>query len=229
MKLVLLRHGQSIYNLEKRFTGWTDVPLTKKGIEEAKNAGKLLKTNNFKFDKAYTSKLKRAIDTLTYVKEEMQADIEITYAYELNERHYGALQGLKHSEMEEKYSKEQVLKWRRSYDERPPLLKEEDPRNPQKDPKYKDINKDNLPFGESLKDTLKRAVKYYNEEISPNLKEGKDILIVAHGNSLRALIKHIENISDEDILKVEIPTGIPYVYELDESLKIKSKHILKGE
>lgn len=229
MKLVLLRHGQSIYNLEKRFTGWTDVPLTEKGIEEAKKAGKLLKINNFKFDKAYTSRLKRAIDTLNYVKDQMQTELKVTYAYELNERHYGALQGLKHSEMEEKYSKEQVLKWRRSYDVRPPLLKEEDKRNPKNDLKYKDINKDNLPLGESLKDTLKRVLKYYNEEISPNLKEGKDILIVAHGNSLRALIKHLESISDEDILKVEIPTGVPYVYELDENLKLKNKYILQGE
>lgn len=226
MKLVLLRHGQSVYNLEKKFCGWTDVPLTPKGVEEAKYAGQLLKKENIHFDKAYTSVLKRAIYTLKYTLEEMNENINIITDWRLNERHYGALQGLKHCDMEEKYGKEKVHQWRRSYALRPPLLKEDDPRNSQNDNLYKNIKKNEIPLGESLQDTLKRTVKFYKENIEKELKKGENILIVAHGNSLRSLIKYLENISDEDIINIEIATGVPYIYELDRNLKIINKYHL---
>ena len=226
MKLVLLRHGQSTFNLEKRFCGWTDVPLTEKGIIEAKEAGKMMKKNNLKFDIVYTSVLKRAIDTLRYVLEEMHENIPVIYDWHLNEKSYGALQGITHKEMELKFGKDQVHLWRRSYEERPPALSEDDPRYPGNDAKYKNISKEKLPYTESLKDTLERTYSYFNRIIVPELKKGKNVLVVAHGNSLRALIKYLEGLSSEEIINFELKTGIPYVYELDSQLKIVDKYFL---
>lgn len=226
MKLVLLRHGQSTWNKENKFTGWTDVDLTEQGIEEAKEAGKLLKQENIIFDIAFTSVLKRAINTLNYVLNEMKLDIPIKYSYKLNERHYGALQGLNKDETRKKYGEKQVRLWRRSADVRPPKVEETDPRFPGNDEKYKDISKDELPLTENLLDTIDRVVEYYNEEIKPELLKNKNVIISAHGNSLRALIKYLENISDEEIMKIEIPTGQPYVYELDNNLNIVKKYYL---
>ncbi len=227
MKLVLLRHGESVWNKENRFTGWTDVELSEKGIMEAKEAGKILKKNNFTFDLAYTSVLKRASDTLKYVLKEMDIDIPIIYDYHLNERHYGALQGLNKDETRKKYGDEQVLLWRRSADVRPPALTYDDSRFPGNDIKYKDVPTEDLPLTENLNDTIKRVSVYFEKEIKKNLLNGKDILIVAHGNSIRALIKYFENLSDEEIIKFEIGTGISYVYEFDNSLNILKKYILK--
>ena len=226
MKLVLLRHGQSIWNKENKFTGWTDVPLSDNGIREAKEAGRLLKDNNFNFDIAYTSVLKRAIDTLDITLKEMNINVPIIYDYHLNERHYGALQGLNKDETRKKYGDEQVLLWRRSADVRPPALNKEDPRYPGNDPKYKDIPEEELPFTENLNDTIKRTSTYFEEEIKPKLKDN-NVLIVAHGNSLRGLIKYLENLTDEEIIGFEIPTGVPYVYELDSNLNIIKKYFLK--
>ncbi len=226
MKLVLLRHGQSLWNKENKFTGWTDIDLSKKGIEEAKEAGKLLKQNDFIFDIAFTSVLKRAINTLNYALKEMDQDIPIKYSYKLNERHYGTLQGLNKDETRKKYGEEQVHIWRRSADVRPPALTITDPRFPGNDEKYKDIPKDKLPTTENLLDTIDRVVEYYNEEIKPELLKNKNVIISAHGNSLRALIKYLENISDEEIMNLEIPTGKPYVYELDDNLNILKKYYL---
>ena len=227
MKLVLLRHGESVWNKENRFTGWTDVELSEKGIMEAKEAGKILKKNNFTFDLAYTSVLKRASDTLKYVLKEMDIDIPIIYDYHLNERHYGALQGLNKDETRKKYGDEQVLLWRRSADVRPPALTYDDSRFPGNDIKYKDVPTEDLPLTENLNDTIKRVSVYFEKEIKKNLLNGKDILIVAHGNSILALIKYFENLSDEEIIKFEIGTGISYVYEFDNSLNILKKYILK--
>ena len=226
MKLVLLRHGQSVWNLENKFTGWTDVGLSDKGIEEAKEAGRKLKENNFKFDVAYTSVLKRANDTLEYVKKQLNAEIPTFYSWKLNERHYGALQGLNKDETREKYGEKQVKLWRRSVDVRPPALTIDDPRYSGNDPKYKSLAKEDIPLTENLADTIKRTVSYYEEAIKPSLQEKKDVLVVAHGNSLRGLIKYLENISDEDIIEFELPTGVPYVYELADDLKIKNKYFL---
>lgn len=226
MKLILLRHGQSIWNKENKFTGWTDVDLSEKGIKEAKEAGKLLKENNITFDIAFTSVLKRAINTLNYVLEETNLNVPVKYSYKLNERHYGALQGLNKDETRQKYGDEQVHIWRRSADVRPPELEKNDPRFPGNDEKYKDVPKAKLPTTENLLDTINRVVEYYNEEVKPELQNGKNVIISAHGNSLRALIKHLENISDEEIMNVEIPTGKPYVYELDEELNIIKKYYL---
>ncbi len=226
MKLVLLRHGESVWNKENRFTGWTDVELSEKGIEEAKTAGKTLKQNNFTFDIAFTSVLKRANDTLKYVLDALNQDIPIKYSYKLNERHYGALQGLNKDEMKLKYGEKQVQLWRRSADVRPPALDLNDKRHPKYDSKYQDIPIDKLPCTEHLLDTLKRVTEYYESDIKPELINGKDVLIVAHGNSLRALIKYLENISNDDIMKLEIPTGKPYVYELDNNLNIINKYYL---
>lgn len=217
IKLVLVRHGQSTWNLENKFTGWTDVGLSEKGILEAEEAGKILKKNGFHFDLAYTSVLRRAIDTLNIILREMVEEPEIRESYKLNERHYGALQGLNKDETRKKYGDEQVRLWRRSADVRPPALTRDDPRYPGNDPRYKGI--DNLPLTENLLDTVKRVVEYYNEEIKNNLK-GHHVIIVAHGNSLRGLIKYLDNVSDEDIVNIEIPTGKPICYEFNDDLQV---------
>ena len=227
MKLVLVRHGQSVWNLENRFTGWTDVELSDNGIKEAKEAGKLLKENEFTFDVAYTSVLKRANETLNIILKELgEENIPIHYSWKLNERHYGALQGLNKDDTRKKYGDEQVKIWRRSAFVRPPLLNEEDDRYPGMDDKYKDLKKSELPLGECLMDTLKRVIDYYETEIKKSLLSGQNVIIAAHGNSLRALIKYLEDISNDDIMNVEIPTGKPYVYELDDNLNIINKYYL---
>lgn len=227
MKLVLVRHGQSVWNLENRFTGWTDVELSNNGIKEAKEAGKLLKENEFTFDVAYTSVLKRANETLNIILKELgEENIPIHYSWKLNERHYGALQGLNKDDTRKKYGDEQVKIWRRSAFVKPPLLNEEDDRYPGMDDKYKDLKKSELPLGECLMDTLKRVIDYYETEIKKSLLRGQNVIISAHGNSLRALIKYLEDISDDDIMNVEIPTGKPYVYELDDNLNIINKYYL---
>ena len=227
MKLVLLRHGESVWNKENRFTGWTDVDLSENGVKEAENAGKLLKEKGYTFDVSFTSVLKRANKTLEIVLKEMNLDIPVHYSYRLNERHYGALQGLNKDEMRKKFGEEQVHIWRRSYDVRPPELTKEDERYPGNDPKYKDLTPEELPLTECLKDTLERVLPYYNNEIKKHLENTENVLVVAHGNSLRSIIKYLENISDADIMSVEIPTGVPYVYELDDNLNIKEKYFLK--
>ena len=227
MKLVLLRHGESVWNKENRFTGWTDVDLSEKGVKEAENAGKLLKDKGYIFDVSFTSILKRANRTLEIVLKEMNLNIPVYYSYRLNERHYGALQGLNKDEMRKKFGDEQVHIWRRSNDVRPPELSKDDERYPGNDPKYKDLTPEELPLTECLKDTLERVLPYYNNEIKKHLENKENVLVVAHGNSLRSIIKYLENISDEDIMNVEIPTGIPYVYELDDNLTIKEKYFLK--
>ncbi len=220
IKLVLVRHGQSEWNLENRFTGWTDVELTEQGMKEAKEAGIALREQGFHFDLAYTSVLKRAEHTLDLILKEMgEENIEIKRNWRLNERHYGALQGLNKDETKEKYGTEQVLLWRRSTDVRPPELDVTDSRYPGNDPKYKDLTEDELPKTENLIDTIKRVTQYWNSDIEKSLKEGKNVIIVAHGNSLRGLMKYLDNISDEDIIKLEIQTGNPICYELDDNLK----------
>ena len=220
IKLVLLRHGQSTWNKENRFTGWTDVPLTEQGIHEAKDAAKTLKENNYDFDIVFTSVLKRATDTTDIVIREMNLrNAKIEKDWHLNERHYGALQGLNKSEMAAKYGEKQVLLWRRSYDVKPPLLEEGDDRNPAKDKLYKNIDKKNIPLSESLKDCVGRVRPYWENRIIPKLKNGKKVLVSASGNSLRALVKLFDNISDKEIVEFNIPTGVPLVYELDDKLK----------
>ncbi len=228
VKLVLVRHGQSVWNLENKFTGWTDVELSKQGISEAKEAGKILKNQGFHFDLAYTSVLKRAEDTLDYILKEMnEENIDIKRSWKLNERHYGALQGLNKDETKKEYGEEQVLLWRRSVDVRPPKLNENDSRYPGNDPKYKDLNKEEIPKTENLMDTIKRVVEYWNKEIKLEIEKGKKIIIVAHGNSLRGLIKYLDDISDEDIIKLELQTGNPICYELDDNLKPIRHYYLK--
>lgn len=227
IKLILVRHGQSTYNKKNLFTGWLDVGLTLQGIQEAKKAGKIIKNNNLTFDIAYTSELKRAQKTLEYILKEInQKNIPVIKTYKLNERHYGALQGLNKDEMKKKFGEEQVNLWRRSLYEKPPELSKKDKTYPGNDPKYKNI-KEELPTSESLYDTMLRVSDYYENEIITKLKENKKILIVAHGNSLRALIKYLDNISDDDIMKLEIPTGEPICYELDEELKPIRHYYLK--
>lgn len=228
IKLVLVRHGQSIWNLENKFTGWTDVGLSSNGVNEAIEAGKVLKEKGFTFDLAYTSVLKRAEDTLTYILKEMnEENIEIRRSWKLNERHYGALQGLNKDETRKKYGDEQVLLWRRSATVRPPELELTDPRYPGNDPKYSNLTKEELPRTENLVDTIKRVVEYFKEEIEPELKNNKKIIIVAHGNSLRGLIKYLDNISDEDIISLELETGNPICYELEDDLKPIKHYYLK--
>ncbi len=230
IQLVLIRHGESQWNLENRFTGWTDVDLTAKGMAEARQGGLLLKENGFRFDMAFTSVLKRAIKTLDLVLDELdQLWIPVTKSWKLNERHYGALQGLNKAETAAKYGEEQVHIWRRSYDIPPPALTEEDPRYPGKDPRYAGLTKQELPLFESLKDTVERFIPYWEHAIVPRIREGKKLVLSAHGNSLRALIKHLDHISDEEIPGVEIPTGIPLVYELDESLQPVRKYYLGNQ
>jgi len=229
-KIVLLRHGESVWNKENRFTGWTDVDLTEKGVEEGKEAGKTLMENGFSFELAFTSYLIRANKTLELTLKVMGLEnIPVEKSWRLNERHYGALQGLNKSETAEKHGEDQVLIWRRSYDISPPALKKTDKRYPGNDPLYKDVDKNDLPLTECLKDTVERFLPYWNEKIVPTIKDGKKIIIAAHGNSLRALVKHLDNISDSEILKVNIPTGLPLVYELDENLKPTDRYYLGDE
>lgn len=229
IKLVLLRHGESIWNKENRFTGWTDVELSEKGIREAKEAGAILKREGYVFDMAFSSVLKRANDTLKIVLQELgKENIEINRSWRLNERHYGALQGLEKSETARRYGEEQVLLWRRSYDIRPPALSKDDERYPGKDKLYEDLREEELPLGECLKDTVERFLPFWYEQVLPKLMQGRHIIIAAHGNSLRALVKYLDDVTDEDIVKVNIPTGIPLVYELDNELK-PIKHYYLGD
>jgi 2,3-bisphosphoglycerate-dependent phosphoglycerate mutase len=229
IKLVLLRHGESIWNKENRFTGWTDVDLSERGIAEAKNAATVLKEGGYTFDIAFTSVLKRAIRTLWIVLDEMDLMwIPVHRSWRLNERHYGALQGLNKTEMSTKYGEEQVLLWRRSYDIRPPALEPTDERNPGNDPRYEELERNDVPLTESLKDTVARVLPYWHDTLEPAIKSGKRTIISAHGNSLRGLVKHFDKISDEDIIRLNIPTGIPLVYELDSQLK-PIKHYYLGD
>ncbi|HEX6898331.1 MAG TPA: 2,3-diphosphoglycerate-dependent phosphoglycerate mutase [Thermoanaerobaculia bacterium] len=220
IKLVLLRHGESIWNLENRFTGWTDVDLTPKGLEEAKEAARLLNEGGYTFDVAHTSVLKRAIRTLWIVMDGMDLMwLPVHRSWRLNERHYGALQGLNKAETAAQYGDQQVLIWRRSFSDPPPPLTPDDPRHPGHDRRYADIPKEELPLAESLKDTIARFLPYWHERIVPDLQAGKRVIIAAHGNSLRALVKHLDGIPDDEIVGLNIPTGIPLVYELDGDLK----------
>ena len=229
ISLVLLRHGESIWNKENRFTGWTDVELTEQGIGEANQAGKILKDKGYTFDMAFTSYLKRAIKTLWIVLEEMDLMwIPVVNSWRLNERHYGALQGLNKAEMTEKYGEEQVHIWRRSYDIRPPELEKDDSRYPGNDPMYRELTDQQLPVGECLKDTVARFLPYWHETIVPEVQKGKRILICAHGNSLRALVKYVDNVSEQEIPNLNIPTGVPLVYEFDENLKAL-RHFYLGD
>jgi len=226
-KLVLIRHGQSEWNKENRFTGWKDVDLSEQGKAEARAAGQLLKAEGYTFDEAYTSVLKRAIRTLWIVLDEMDLMwIPETKSWLLNERHYGALQGLNKAETAAQYGEEQVLVWRRSYDVLPTLLEETDERWLGRDPRYASIDPEMFPRAEALKETVERVVPYYQTEIAPRIKLGKRIIVAAHGNSLRALVKYLDTISDEDIVSRNIPTGIPLVYELDENLTPKKSYYL---
>lgn len=228
-KVVLLRHGESAWNKENRFTGWTDVDLTEKGINEASKAGKVLKENGFEFDIAFVSVLKRAMRTLWLALEQMdQLWIPWEKSWRLNERHYGGLQGLNKAETAAKHGEEQVLIWRRSYDVPPPPLEKTDNRYPGKLRVYSNVDPKDLPLTESLKDTVARFLPYWHEAIAPTIKSGKNVIIAAHGNSLRALVKYLDNMSEEDILKLNIPTGMPLVYELDEDLK-PIKHYYLGD
>jgi 2,3-bisphosphoglycerate-dependent phosphoglycerate mutase len=218
--IVLLRHGESIWNKENRFTGWTDVDLSEKGIEEAKEAARLLIEGGYTFDIAYTSVLKRGIRTLWIVLDKMDLMwIPIHRSWRLNERHYGALQGFYKSEMAAEVGEDQVLIWRRSYDIPPPELKTSDPRYPGNDNRYRDLKAEELPLAECLKDTIERVLPYWQENIVPTIKSGKKILISAHGNSLRALVKYLDSVPEDEIVKLNIPTGIPLIYELDQNLK----------
>jgi len=219
-KLVLLRHGESTWNMENRFTGWTDVDLSEKGAEEAREGGRVLDEQQYGFDIAYTSVLKRAIRTLWYVLDEMDLMwIPVVRDWRLNERHYGALQGLNKVEMAKKFGDEQVMVWRRSYDIRPPVLEETDVRNPANDPRYRGLKKEQIPLTECLKDTVDRFLPCWHDVIAPAIRSGKRVLIAAHGNSLRALVKYLDNISDSVIPGLNVPTGIPLVYELEDDLK----------
>ena len=228
-KIVFMRHGESTWNLENRFTGWTDVDLTEKGIKEAKTAGRVLKEAGFTFDVAYTSVLKRAIRTLWLALDEMDMMyLPVKNDWRLNERHYGALQGLDKAETAARFGDEQVLVWRRSYDTPPPALEESDERTSFNDPRYAGLAKEQIPLTECLKDTVARVMPAWDEEIAPAIRAGKKILISAHGNSLRAIIKMLDNISDSDIVGLNIPNGQPLVYELDENLK-PIKHYYLGD
>ena len=229
VKLVLLRHGESLWNLENRFTGWTDVDLTPKGEAEARSSGELLQDGGFEFDVIHTSVLTRAIRTMEICLKEMDvSDVLIMYNWRLNERHYGALQGLNKAETAEKFGEKQVHVWRRSYDTQPPELDLDDERHPRFDERYKNMSAENLPATECLKDTVGRFLPYWHEQIAPDIKSGKRVLIVAHGNSIRALVKYLDNISDEEIVGLNIPTGVPLVYELDDNLQA-IKHYYLGD
>lgn len=219
-KLVLIRHGESTWNLDNRFTGWTDVDLTETGIEQAKNAGRLLKAEGYDFDVAYTSVLKRATRTLWHVLDEMDRTwLPVVNNWRLNERHYGALQGLNKAEVAKQYGDDQVLIWRRSYDTPPPALEASDPRCERADIRYAKLQPDQIPLTECLKDTVARVLPFWDEALAPAILKGKRIVVAAHGNSIRALIKYLDNISDDDIVGLNIPNGIPLVYELDDNLK----------
>lgn len=225
--IVLIRHGESVWNMENRFTGWKDVPLSDRGHEEAIAAGKLLKAEGFTFDEAYTSVLKRAIRTLWHVMEQMDLMwVPVTRSWKLNERHYGALQGLNKAETAAKHGEDQVKVWRRSYDIPPPPLEMSDERWPGHDQRYAGLSDSELPVTECLKDTVERVVPYWTQEIAPKIRAGRRLVIAAHGNSLRALVKHLDAISDEDIVELNIPTGMPLVYELDAGLKPISRRYL---
>jgi len=229
VRLVLVRHGQSTWNLENLYTGWTDVDLSEQGLKEAHEGGRLLREGGYRFDMAYTSVLKRAIRTLWIVLDELdQMYIPVVNRWQLNERHYGALQGLNKAETAEKYGKEQVHLWRRSYDVPPPPLDSNDERHPRFDPRYANVDAADLPACESLELTLNRVLPLWENEIVPRLKRGEKILIAAHGNSLRALVKHLDNVSKEEIVELNIPTGIPLVYELDDDMK-PIKHYYLGD
>jgi 2,3-bisphosphoglycerate-dependent phosphoglycerate mutase len=227
--LALLRHGESIWNKENRFTGWTDVDLSEKGIEEARQAGEALKREGYNFDVAFTSVLKRAIRTLWIVLDAMDLMwVPVHMSWRLNERHYGSLQGLNKAETAARYGEEQVLKWRRSYDIRPPDLEKTDERYAGNDPRYKDMDEKNIPLAECLKDTVDRLLPYWHDVVAPVIRSGKKVIISAHGNSIRALIKYLDWVSEENIVGLNIPTGIPLIYELDEGLK-PVKHFYLGD
>ena len=227
IKLVLLRHGQSVWNKANKFTGWTDVELSEQGVEEAKTSGRRLAKEGYEFDLAYTSVLKRAIKTLWLAMEEMDMFwLPVERSWRLNERHYGALQGFNKDEKAEEVGKEQVHIWRRSFDTPPPALEQDDERHPRKDRRDADLSESELPECESLEDTIERMLPYWDDVIAPQIRDGKRVLISAHGNSLRALVKHLDGISDEEIPNLNIPTGVPLVYELDDDLKpIKSYYL----
>ena len=227
LRLVLLRHGESVWNQENRFTGWTDVDLTEKGRTEARDAGRLMTAEKFEFDVAYTSVLKRAIRTLWIAFDEMDLLwVPVHRSWRLNERHYGALQGLNKAETAAQHGETQVKVWRRSYDIAPPPLTSEDPRHPSRDRRYRGLKRDELPQAESLKDTVARFLPYWHETIAPVIRAGRKVLISAHGNSLRALVKHLENVSDQEIVDLNIPTGIPLVYLLNDDLEPLQKFYL---
>ncbi len=219
-KLVLIRHGESTWNLENRFTGWTDVDLTPTGVEQAKAAGRLLKAEGYDFDVCYTSVLKRATRTLWHTLDEMDRTwLPVVHSWRLNERHYGALQGLNKADMAKQYGDAQVLVWRRSYDVPPPALEPTDPRSERNDRRYEKLAKEEIPLTECLKDTVARVVPFWNESMAPAIRSGKRVVVAAHGNSIRALIKHLDGISDSDIVGLNIPNGIPLVYEFDADMK----------
>ncbi len=227
MKLVLVRHGESEWNKLNLFTGWHDVDLSEKGHEEAKQGGKILKEEGYDFDVAYTSYLKRAIHTLNHILDEMDRNwIPVNKAWQLNERHYGALQGLNKSETAEKYGEDQVKIWRRSFDVKPPALEPDSPEAPQNQEMFRNVDKSVLPLHESLETTIERAVPFFNDVIKKDMQAGKRVIIAAHGNSLRALVKYFDNISDEDIIGVNIPTGVPLVYEFDDNFKAINHYYL---
>ena len=226
-KLVLLRHGQSTWNKENRFTGWVDVDLTKQGQDEARDAGRLMRADGLKFDIAYTSLLKRALRTLWIALDEMELpSLPIEQTWRLNERHYGALQGLKKNEVAEEHGESKVKTWRRSYKIPPPPLSPDDPRHPSHDPLYAKFPNESLPSTESLQDTVTRFLPYWEDTIAPSIQEKKQVLIVAHGNSLRALVKLLENMSEQEIVELNIPTGVPLIYELDQNLKPQHNYCL---
>lgn len=229
-KLVLIRHGESQWNKENRFTGWVDVPLSETGQQEARRAGQVIKSEGLTFDRAYTSVLKRAIKTLWITLEELDLMwIPVTRNWRLNERMYGALQGLNKTETAERHGEDQVKIWRRSYDVPPPAMSPDDPNWPGKDRRYAQLSPSELPATECLKDTVNRFLPYWEQEIAPAIKRGERVLLVAHGNSLRALVKHLDNISDQEIIELNIPTGMPLMYELDANLKVIGKRYLGDE
>lgn len=225
-QVVIIRHGQSEWNSKNIFTGWTDVGLSEQGIEEAKQSGIKLREKGFSFDLAFTSYLKRAKDTLSIVLEQLSLDIPVSYSWRLNERHYGALQGMNKDEIKQKYGEEQFVKWRRGYSDCPPAVEKEDSRYPGHDPMYAELSEEELPLTESLEKTEKRVLPYWENEIIPQIKVGKKVIISAHGNSIRALIRIIDNLTPEEIEKTEVPTGKPLIYEFDENMNPVNKYYL---